>query len=75
MELGENGSRNKWKPANVENPIFMMHTHVDYVDLLIFKPLQTKYFPYKDYLRAYQYIDENRTMKVIIFGLKYIFNI
>ena len=36
MDLGENGSRNKWKPANVENPIFMMYTHVDYVDAINF---------------------------------------
>ena len=54
----------------------MMYTHIDYVDAINFvnkgkiqlKPLQTKHFPFKDYLKAYQYIDENRetTMKVII---------
>ena len=32
------------------------------------KPLQTKHFPFQEYLAAYRYIDENRetTMKVII---------
>ena len=54
----------------------MMYTHVDYVDAIKFvsegkiklNPLQTKHFPFKEYLTAYQYIDENRetTMKVII---------
>ena len=54
----------------------MMYTHVDYVDAIKFvnegkiqlKPLQTKHFPFKDYLAAYQYIEDNRetTMKVLI---------
>ena len=54
----------------------MMYTHVDYVDAIKFvsegkiklKPLQTKHFPFKEYLAAYQYIDENRetALKVII---------
>ena len=54
----------------------MMYTHIDYLDAIKFvsegkiqlKPLQTKHFPFKEYLSAYQYIDENRetTMKVII---------
>ena len=32
------------------------------------KPLISKHFAFQDYLKAYQYIDENRetTMKVII---------
>ena len=54
----------------------MMYTHVDYLDAIKFvsegkimlKPLQTKHFPFKEYLAAYQYIDDNRetTMKVLI---------
>ena len=54
----------------------MMYIHVDYLDAIRFvsekkiqlKPLQTKYFPFKEYLEAYKYIDANResTMKVII---------
>ena len=58
----------------------LMYTHVDYVDAINFvnkgkiqlKPLQTKHFPFKEYLKAYQYIDEKRetTMKVIIFNIK-----
>ena len=54
----------------------MMYTHVDYLDAIKFvnegkiqlKPLQTKHFPFKKYLEAYQYIDNNREsiMKVII---------
>ena len=54
----------------------MMYTHVDYVDAIRLvsegkiqlKPLQTKHFPFKEYMAAYQYIDDNRetTMKVII---------
>ena len=54
----------------------MMYTHTDYLDSIKFvsegkiqlKPLQTKHFPFKEYLSAYQYIDKNRetTMKVII---------
>ena len=53
-----------------------MYTHVDYVDAIKFvsegkiklKPLQTKDFPFKEYLAVYQYIEENRenTMKDII---------
>ena len=54
----------------------MMYTHVDYVDAIRLvsegkiqlKPLQTKHFPFKEFMAAYQYIDDNRetTMKVII---------
>ena len=54
----------------------MMYTHIDYLDAIKFvsegkiklKPLQTKHFSFKEYLKAYQYIDENRetTMKVLI---------
>ena len=54
----------------------MMYRHEDYVDAIRFveegkvqlKPLQTAHFAFRDYLKAYQYIDENRekTMKVII---------
>ena len=54
----------------------MMYTHVDYVDAINFvnkgkiqlKPLQTKHFPFKEFLNAYKYIDDNResTMKVLI---------
>ena len=54
----------------------MMYRHADYVDAIRFvnegkiqlKPLMSKHFDMKDYLQAYQYIDENRekTMKVLI---------
>ena len=54
----------------------MMYRHDDYVDAIrlvnegkvLLKPLQSKVFAFKDYLKAYQYIDENRetTMKVLI---------
>ena len=54
----------------------MMYRHEDYVDAIRLvgegkiqlKPLQTAHFAFKDYLKAYQYIDENRekTMKVLI---------
>ena len=54
----------------------MMYRHDDYVDAIDLvnagkvhlKPLISKTFKFKDYLKAYQYIDENRetTMKVII---------
>lgn len=54
----------------------MMYRHDDYVDAINLvnenkvhlKPLISKTFKFKDYLKAYQYIDENRekTMKVII---------
>ena len=54
----------------------MMYTHQDYVDAMRYvsegkiqlRPLQTKHFPFRDYLEAYKYIDANRetTMKVII---------
>ena len=54
----------------------MMYTHVDYLDAIKFvnegkiqlAPLQTKHFPFKEFLAAYQYIDANRetTMKVLI---------
>ena len=54
----------------------MMYRHDDYVDGIALvnekkvhlKPLISKTFAFKDYLKAYQYIDDNRetTMKVII---------
>lgn len=54
----------------------MMYRHEDYVDALRFvsegkiqlKPLQSAHFAFRDYQKAYQYIDENRekTMKVLI---------
>ncbi len=54
----------------------MMYRHDDYLDAIRLtkenkvqlKPLISKTFPFKEYLKAYQYIDDNRetTMKVII---------
>ena len=54
----------------------MMYRHEDYLDAIELvnqsrvhlRPLISKYFVFRDYLKAYQYIDENRetTMKVII---------
>ena len=54
----------------------MMYRHDDYIDgirlvnegKVHLKPLISKTFAFKDYLKAYQYIDDNRetTMKVII---------
>ena len=54
----------------------MMYRHDDYVEGIALvnggkvhlKPLISKVFAFKDYLKAYQYIDANRetTMKVII---------
>ncbi len=54
----------------------MMYRHEDYVDAIRFvregriqlKPLQTAHFALQDYLKAYEYIDNNResTMKVLI---------
>ena len=54
----------------------MMYRHDDYVDAIqlvndrkvFLKPLISKVFPFKEYLNAYRYIDENReqTMKVLI---------
>ncbi len=54
----------------------MMYRHDDYVDAIrlvnegkvALKPLISKVFAFKDYLAAYQYIDNNRetTMKVLI---------
>ena len=54
----------------------MMYRHEDYVDAIRFvqegkiqlRPLQTAHFPFADYLKAYQFIDDNRekTMKVLI---------
>ena len=54
----------------------MMYRHDDYVDAIRLvnekkvhlQPLISKVFPFRDYLKAYQYIDDNRetTMKVII---------
>jgi len=53
-----------------------MYRHDDYVDgielvnegKVHLRPLISKTFAFKDYLKAYQYIDDNRetTMKVII---------
>ena len=54
----------------------MMYRHDDYIDGITLvndgkvhlRPLISKTFAFKDYLKAYQYIDDNRetTMKVII---------
>jgi len=54
----------------------MMYRHEDYVDAIRFvsegkirlEPLMSNHFALKDYLAAYQYIDDNRetTMKVLI---------
>ncbi len=54
----------------------MMYRHDDYVDAIrlvnegkvLLRPLISKTFAFKDYLKAYEYIEENRetTMKVII---------
>lgn len=54
----------------------MMYRHDDYIDAIRLvnekkvqlKPLISKTFPFKEYLKAYKYIDDNRetTMKVII---------
>jgi len=54
----------------------MMYRHEDYVDAIRFvkegkiqlKPLQSAHFAFEDYLKAYEYIDNNRekTMKVLI---------
>ena len=54
----------------------MMYRHEDYVDTIRLvnegkiqlKPLMSSHFAFKDYLKAYQYIDANResTMKVLI---------
>ena len=54
----------------------MMYRHEDYVDAIRFvgegkiqlKPLMSKHFAFKDYLAAYDYIENNRetTMKVLV---------
>ena len=54
----------------------MMYRHADFVDAIRFvkegkillKPLQTAHFAFRDYQKAYEYIDNNRetTMKVLI---------
>ena len=54
----------------------MMYRHDDYLDAIELvnqgkvqlNPVISKTFAFKDYLKAYQYIDENRetTMKVLI---------
>lgn len=54
----------------------MMYRHEDYVDAIRLvsegkvqlRPLMSRHFAFRDYLKAYQYIDENREMimKVII---------
>lgn len=54
----------------------MMYRHEDYVDAIRLvsegkvqlRPLMSRHFAFRDYLKAYRYIDENRemTMKVII---------
>ena len=53
-----------------------MYRHEDYEDAIHLvsngkirlKPLMSVHFPFRDYLKAYQYIDANRetTMKVLI---------
>ena len=54
----------------------MMYRHEDYEEAIRLvdegkiqlKPLMSRHFAFKDYLAAYQYIDDNRetTMKVLI---------
>ena len=54
----------------------MMYRHEDYVEAIRLveagkiqlKPLMSRHFPFREYLEAYRYIDENResTMKVLI---------
>lgn len=54
----------------------MMYRHEDYVDAIRLvgegkiqlKPLMSKHFAFRDFLKAYEYIDDNRetTMKVLI---------
>ena len=54
----------------------MMYRNQDYLDAIrlvdekkvALAPLISRHFAFRDYLKAYQYIDENResTMKVII---------
>ena len=54
----------------------MMYRHEDYVEAIRLveegkirlNPLQSKHFPFQEYLQAYQYIEANRegTMKVLI---------
>lgn len=54
----------------------MMYRNEDYLDAIRLvnegkvrlEPLMSRHFPFKDYLKAYRYIDENRetTMKVLI---------
>ncbi len=54
----------------------MMYRHEDYVDAIrlvhegkiLLRPLMSKTFAFRDYLQAYEYIDQNReiTMKVLI---------
>ena len=54
----------------------MMYRHEDYLDAIRLvgegkiqlRPLMSKHFAFRDYLKAYEYIDANRetTMKVLI---------
>lgn len=54
----------------------MMYRHEDYLDAIRLteegkirlKPLQSKHFPFREYLKAYQYIEQNRetSMKILI---------
>ena len=54
----------------------MMYRHEDYLEAIALvasgkvqlQPLMTRHFAFRDYLAAYQYIDENReqVMKVLI---------
>lgn len=54
----------------------MMYRHEDYLETIRLvregrvqlKPLISKIFAFRDYLKAYQYIDDNRetTMKVLV---------
>ena len=54
----------------------MMYRNEDYLDAIrlvkegkvVLVPLVSRHFAFRDYLKAYQYIDDNRetTMKVII---------
>lgn len=66
----------KLNDSEIDLNTSMMYRHEDYVDALRFvnegkiqlKPLESAHFAFKDYQKAYEYIDANRemTMKVLI---------
>jgi len=66
----------KLNDSEVDLNTSMMYRHEDYVDAIRFveegrvqlKPLISKHFSFKNYLAAYEYIENNRetTMKVLI---------